>query len=163
MVAAGPEGTETQVIQLRKVRNSSPWSPGFVLRRKLGLQQGRASNRLERRDRAGDKGRLHLEHGVIDGGAEAFVQDLDAEQLAAGGGAVFVGRGHGDVEGQDLVGVPGQGGFLEALDFGQGDVCPSSVMVALTGTAISWVRVELKTPVAPVVRLKSCWNWGTPV
>jgi hypothetical protein len=42
-------------------------------------------------------------------------------KLGRGGGAVFVGRGHGDVEGQDLVGVPGQGGFLEALDFGEGD------------------------------------------
>jgi len=73
-------------------------------------------------ERAGDEGRLHLKHGVIDGGAEAFVEDLDAEQLAAGGGAVFVGCGHGDVKGQSLVGVPGQSGFLEALDFGERDV-----------------------------------------
>lgn len=29
--------------------------------------------------------------------------------------------------------------------------------MALTGTAMSRVRVELKTPVASVVRLKSCW------
>lgn len=68
------------------------------------------------------EGRLHLEHRVIDRRPEAFVQDLDPEQLGGSGGAVFVGRGHGDVEGQDLVGVPGQGGFLEALNFGERNV-----------------------------------------
>jgi len=76
----------------------------------------------QKADRAGDEGRLHLEHGVIDGRSEAFVQDLDPEQFRRSGGAVFVGRGHRDVKGQSLVGVPGQSGFLEALDFGDRDV-----------------------------------------
>ncbi len=71
---------------------------------------------------AGDEGGLLLEDGVVDRGAETFVEDLDAEQLGRGGGAVLVGGGDGDVEGQDLVGVPGRGDFLEALDLGEGDV-----------------------------------------
>ena len=58
----------------------------------------------------------------VDRRAEAFVQDLHAEDLAAGGGAILVGRGQGDVEGQDLVAVPGQGDFLEALDVRQRDL-----------------------------------------
>jgi len=38
-----------------------------------------------------------------------FVQDLDPEDLAAGHGAVFVGPGEGDIEGQDLVAIAGGG------------------------------------------------------
>jgi hypothetical protein len=72
--------------------------------------------------RAGDESRLHLKHGVIDRRSEAFVQDLHSEQFRRSGGAVFVGRGHGDVKGQSLVGIPGQSGFLEALDLGERDV-----------------------------------------
>ena len=70
----------------------------------------------QRFDRAGDEGRLLLDDGVVDRGAEAFVEDLDAEQLGRGGGAVLVGAGDGDVEGQDLVGVPGLGGGCETLE-----------------------------------------------
>jgi hypothetical protein len=80
------------------------------------------ADRLERRDRAGDEGRLHLKHRVIDGRSEAFVQDLHSEQFRRSGGAIFVGRGDRDIEGQSLVGVPGQSGFLEALDLGERDV-----------------------------------------
>ena len=71
-----------------------------------------SSDRLQGCDRAGDEGGLLLEHRVIDRGPEALVQNLNAEDLAAGGGAVFVGRGQVDVKGQDLVGVPGQGSFF---------------------------------------------------
>ena len=67
-------------------------------------------------DVAGDEGGLHLGDRVVDRHAAAFVQDLDPEDLHAGGGAVFVGAGQGDVEGEDLVGVPGQGFGLEAGD-----------------------------------------------
>ncbi len=66
---------------------------------------------LQRRDVAGDKGPLLLDDGVIDRGAEAFVEDFDAEQFRRGGGAVLVGAGQGDVEGQSLVGIPGKSGF----------------------------------------------------
>jgi len=59
---------------------------------------------------------------VVDRRPEAFIQDLDSEQLSRGGGAVFVGGGQGDVEGQDLVGVPGQSHFFETLYVGQRDV-----------------------------------------
>lgn len=82
-------------------------------------EQGGAADRLQRLDRAGDEGRLLLDDGVVDRGAEAFVEDLDPEELGTGGGAVLVGAGDGDVEGQDLVGVPGQGGFFEALSMGR--------------------------------------------
>ncbi len=49
---------------------------------------------------------------IIDGGAETFVEDLDAEQFGRDGGAVLVGSRDGDVEGQDLVTEPGQSGLL---------------------------------------------------
>ena len=78
--------------------------------------------RLDHFQPAGHRRGLHLGHGVVDRGSEAFVQDLDAEQLGRGGRSVFVGAGDGDVEGQDLVGVPGVGDFLEAVDFTQRDV-----------------------------------------
>ncbi len=64
-------------------------------------------------DAAGDKGRLHLADRVVDTHAVAFVEDLDAVEIA-GGGAVLVGGGESDIEEQDLVAVPGQGDFLEA-------------------------------------------------
>ena len=79
-------------------------------------------DRLQGRDGAGHEGGLHLQHRVVDRGAEALVEDLDPEQLGRGGGPVLVGGGDGHVEGQDLVGVPGLGDFLEALDFGERDI-----------------------------------------
>ena len=81
-----------------------------------------SSDGLQGQDGAGDERGLLLEDRVINGGAEAFIEDLDPEQLRRGGGAVFVGGGDGDVEGQALIGVPGESRFLEALDLGQGDV-----------------------------------------
>jgi hypothetical protein len=74
---------------------------------------------------------LHLGDGVVDGYAVAFVQDLDTEDLAGSGTSLFIGGGQGDVEGKDLVGVPGAcfggwpfplqdgsgAGFLSSLDF----------------------------------------------
>ena len=47
--------------------------------------------------------------GVVHRDAGAFVQDLDAEDLAGGHGAVFIGTRQGDIEGQDLVGIAGGG------------------------------------------------------
>jgi hypothetical protein len=47
-----------------------------------------------------NKGRLHLAEGVVDGGAPAFVEDLDAEDLGCRHGTVFVGTGDGDIEGR---------------------------------------------------------------
>lgn len=44
----------------------------------------------------------------------------NAEDLGGRHGAVFVGVGDGDVEGQDLVGVPGISQFFAAADFRQG-------------------------------------------
>ena len=110
-------------------------------RGELHLQQRSPSDGLERRDRAGDESRLLLKHGVVDRGAKAFVEDLDAEQLGGGGGAVFVGRGQGDIKGQDLV-----AGSLKPWTSDSG-ISSSWSVVALTGTATSRVRVELKTPV----------------
>jgi hypothetical protein len=49
-----------------------------------------------------------FDDGVIDGSAEAFVEDFDAEQFGPGGGSVFVGGGDGDVKGQDLISEPGE-------------------------------------------------------
>lgn len=71
---------------------------------------------------ASDKSRLLFHDRVVDGAAPAFVHDFDAEDLAGGGGAIFVGGGDGDVEGQNLIDVPGSGNFLEALDGAERDV-----------------------------------------
>jgi hypothetical protein len=74
---------------------------------------------LGSQNRAGDERGLLLEDGVIDRRAEAFVEDLDAEQFGGSGSAIFVGGGDGDVEGQALVGVPGKSILFEALDAGE--------------------------------------------
>ncbi len=52
--------------------------------------------------------------------AGAFIQDLDAVDLHRGGFAQFGGAGQGDVKRQDLIGVPGLGELLHAVDRGQG-------------------------------------------
>ena len=82
--------------------------------RLAGIDLGGAAG-LERRDSLGHKRCLLLDDGVVDGSAEALVEDLNAVELGRGAGAVLVGRGDGDIEGQDLIGEPGQRGFLETL------------------------------------------------
>jgi hypothetical protein len=72
--------------------------------------------------RTGHVGRLHLADCVIDRRAPAFVEDFHAEDLGCSHCAVFVGAGDGDVEGQDLIGVPGRCQFLVAADFRQTEV-----------------------------------------
>ena len=69
-----------------------------------------------RLDVASDEGGLHLVDSVVDADTRTFVQDLDPEDLHAGGASVFVGAGQRDVEGEDLVGVPDLGFGLEAGD-----------------------------------------------
>lgn len=73
-----------------------------------GNQHGVAES-LQGSDGLGDEGGLLFDDGVIDGGAETFVEDLDAEQFGTGSGAVLIGAGDGDIEGQDLIGEPGSG------------------------------------------------------
>ncbi|WP_187148894.1 hypothetical protein [Candidatus Korobacter versatilis] len=67
---------------------------------------------------ASDEGGLHFLDGIVDRHTGSFVEDLDAEDLHRGGGTLFVRTAEGDVEGQDLVGVPGLGLLLEAGDEG---------------------------------------------
>jgi hypothetical protein len=67
-------------------------------------------------DEAGHEAGLHLGDRVIDRHAGAFIEDLDAGDLHGAGSALFVGAGQGDIEGQDLVGVPGRSFLLEAGD-----------------------------------------------
>jgi len=69
-------------------------------------------------DEAGDEGRLHLADRIVDREAGTFVQDLDAEDLHRGGGTHFVGTRERDVEGQDLVGIPGLGQLLHTRNAG---------------------------------------------
>jgi hypothetical protein len=71
---------------------------------------GRVAEGLQRGDGLGDKGGLLFDDGVIDRGAEALVEDLDPEQFGRRSGAVLVGAGNGDIEGQDLIGEPGESG-----------------------------------------------------
>jgi hypothetical protein len=56
---------------------------------------------------SGHEGRLHLADGIIHRGAPAFVEDFNAEDLGGRHCAVFVCAGDADVEGQDLIGIPG--------------------------------------------------------
>jgi hypothetical protein len=95
-------------------RGHSALEPGVggVLAGLASGDQGRRAHGLERRDGLGDKRRLLLDDGVIDRRAETFVQDFYAEQFGGGGGAVLVGAGDGDIEGQDLIAEPGEGGFF---------------------------------------------------
>ena len=69
-------------------------------------------------DGAGDEGGRAFGDGVVDADSRSFVEDLDAEDLGRAHGAVFVGAGEGDVEGQDLVGVHRGGQFVHAVDVG---------------------------------------------
>lgn len=69
-------------------------------------------------NRPGDEVSLRLGDGVVDGHAGAFGQHFHAEDLEAGHGAVLVGRSEGDVEGQDLVRVPGHSQLGELPDRG---------------------------------------------
>ena len=72
-------------------------------------------SRARARGFVGQAGRKDL---VVDGDAGAFVEDLDAEDLGGAHGAVLVGPGQGHVERQHLVGIPGDGAFVEAIEVG---------------------------------------------
>lgn len=91
---------------------------GGVERSRLrSRDQGRGADGLQRRDGLGDEGGLLLDDGVIDRGAETFVEDFHAEEFGRGRGPVLVGAGDGDVQGQDLVGVPGESWFFQPIFF----------------------------------------------
>src|SRR5438270_6029826 len=70
--------------------------------------QGGVAQGLQGSDGLGHERGLLLDDGVIDGGAETLVEDLDPEQFGRSSGAVLVGAGNGDIKGQDLVGKPGE-------------------------------------------------------
>ena len=72
-------------------------------------------SRARARGFVGQAGRKDL---VVDGDAGAFVEDLDAEDLGGAHGAVLVSPGQGHVERQHLVGIPGDGAFVEAIEVG---------------------------------------------
>lgn len=65
---------------------------------------------------------LHLGRRVIDGDAHALVQDLEAVELGRAHGAILVGAGERDVEGQHLVGVPGRRELRVLTRGGQGRI-----------------------------------------
>ena len=79
---------------------------------------GRVAHGLQRGDGLGHKRRLLFDDGVIDGSAEAFVEDFDAVEFGGGGGAIFVGGGDGDVKGQDLISEPGESGLTRSFSRG---------------------------------------------
>ena len=65
---------------------------------------------------------LHIVDHVIDRHALTFVEDLNAEDLGRAHRAVLVGAGERDVEGQDLVAIPGGRQFLVRSGVGDGDL-----------------------------------------
>ena len=130
----------------------------FELRLRSGDHLGGADG-LQRGDGLGHEGRLLFDDGVIDGSAEAFVEDFDAEQFGGSGGAVFVGAGDGDIEGQDLVGIPGKSWPDEEMFFGWGGPRPS---LLLTGgneyVSIEYMSIQkggnLHVPMTPQKGIK---------
>ena len=72
-------------------------------------------SRARARGFVGQAGRKDL---VIDAYTRSFVEDLDAEDLGGAHGAVLVGAREGHVERQHLVGIPGDGAFVEAIEGG---------------------------------------------
>jgi len=109
----------------------------------LFLQSGSTNRRdevglhgLHGLDGAGDEGGLGFRDRVIHGDAGTFIQDLDAEDLADGHGAVFVGSAEGDIEGQDLVAIAGGGQGPHAVDVGdlvvQSQLCSYSLHSLVT-------------------------------
>ncbi len=80
------------------------------------LSEPGARDGRHRLDRTRNEGCLTLGHGVVDGHARAFVEDLDTEDLRRAHRAVLVGAGQGDIEGQDLVGVERGGKHLVLAD-----------------------------------------------
>jgi hypothetical protein len=94
----------------------------FGGRERPGVNQSviRINNRLHRFNSASDERGLHLADGIVDRGAPTFVEDLDAEDLASGSRAVFVRASDGDVERQNLIGIPRRCEFLVGLRFVDG-------------------------------------------
>ena len=78
----------------------------------------RAGDRRHGLNHTGHEGGLHLRDCVIDGDAPAFVENLHAEDLGSAHGAVFVGARERDIEGQHLVGIPGQSQFIFRIEVG---------------------------------------------
>ncbi len=116
-----PETSTHEEIPGGKRRKYTPPRPCCVTRRSI-LLLAREGQKIicSGAPSASYKSRLHLGHFGDDRHAGAFVQDLDAVDLHRGGGAQLRGSGQGDVEGQDLIGVPGLGELLQAVDSGHG-------------------------------------------
>ena len=94
------------------------------------------AKRLQRRDRAGDKGRLHLERRVVDRRAEAFVEDFHPEQLGRGSGAYSLAAAMVTSKGRIWSEYQGRAGSLKPWTSDKGRLSRSST-VALTGMATS--------------------------
>ena len=62
------------------------------------------------------EGDLSFRNQIVDRNAGAFIQDFHPEDLGSRHGAVFVGGCQGDVEGKDLIRVPGCCQFGPAAD-----------------------------------------------
>jgi hypothetical protein len=88
----------------------------------MGKQEKSRSGRPCTCPPRGPRRSLHLADCAVDRGTPAFVEDFHAEDLGCSHCAVFVGAGDGDVEGQDLIGVPGISQFFVAADFAQAQV-----------------------------------------
>jgi hypothetical protein len=76
----------------------------------------RRTRSFSRFNEASDEYRLHHGSGVFDQDAGTFVQDLATEDTHGRRSTLLIDTLESDVEGQNLVGVPGLGYFLEAGD-----------------------------------------------
>jgi hypothetical protein len=88
----------------------------------MGKQEKSRSGGVALAHCTGHVGHLHLADCVIDRGAPTFVEDFHAEDLGCCHRAVFVGACDGDIEGQDLIGIPRGCQFFVAADFAQAQV-----------------------------------------
>jgi hypothetical protein len=93
-----------RLISKRSAGNAPDPSPSPRAREGLGCRQ---------EGETGYTGWFGKRDRIVNRGAPAFVEDLDAEDLGCAHGAVFVGTGDGHVKGQDLVAVPGSYDFLK--------------------------------------------------
>jgi len=104
----------------------------------------RRSHSLHGFNGAGNKRGLHLVDRIVNRHAGSFVEDLDAEDLAGRHGAVFVGTREGDIEGQDLVGIPGSGQLIQSTDFLQGEIVdPARDAMALVRNGTEYILMMI--------------------
>ena len=95
---AGSHKEDTGILPGPEAKGAQAGSLELPGRRVRGVQlflsasdQGGVAHGLQRGDGLGHEGGLLFDDGIVDGSAEAFVEDFHAEQFGRGAGPVLVG------------------------------------------------------------------------